>query len=187
MTEPVFVSFYTSNWHYTALGKKLARDLTAYGHQCHFAALKNTGDWITNTALKATFICDMLGKYEHVVWVDADSHVQGDPVLFRHQSTPLLLRPHSTMPSRRWHVGVMGIMRTPETLALCRAWRAEIARQGGTDEARFDDAYRRYPAEVATLPAEYLVLPDDNVLKPVLVMGLSEDESKLARKGGRPA
>lgn len=182
MTEPVFVSFYTNNWQYTARGQKLERSLKSLGYRCHFSALDTTGDWLTNTALKAAFICDMLELYDHIVWVDADSELTGDPVLFRQQSTPLLLRPHSTMPSRRWHVSVMGIKRTPETLSLCKVWREKVNAQGGTDEARFDDAYREYPVDTAPLPTEYLALPGDNVSKPVVIIGLSRDQTKLARK-----
>lgn len=124
----------------------------------------------------------MLKKHEWIVWIDADSRMLKYPLMLTQQSEPLLLRRHSTLPSRNWHVGVMGIRRTKQTLAVCRAWAARVRENGGTDEACFDDVIRKYSIKTGTMPVKYHALPDEVDLHTVIAMGLSKDKTKMAMK-----
>ena len=183
MAEPVFVSFFTENWRYAECASQLRNALRHHGCRCDFRPLQSTGDWLTNTALKASFISKMLRHYDHIVWIDADSQLYSRPELFFQQKEPLLLRPHSTIPDRLWHVGAMGIRRTPETIALCDAWKYQVQMYGGTDEACFDAVIRDTAIRVQHLPAHYHALPkEEEAENAVLAMGLSLDETKLALK-----
>jgi len=181
---PVIISFYTNNWKYRELAERMREDCQRLGLNHDIVLLEGSGDWLHNTRLKAGFITDMLDKYKHIVWVDVDSKIEKLPILFFHQYRPLLLRPHSTVKGRLWHVSVMGITRTPQTVSLCHDWKVKIAGlKEVTDEFCFDLVIREHmDIPVQHLPAEYMLLPHERKTDSIISVGLSQDPSKLQRK-----
>ncbi|MGV8925716.1 MAG: putative nucleotide-diphospho-sugar transferase [Ewingella sp.] len=182
MKTPVFVSFFTDNWIYPQLADQLIADCEQFGIAHDIRERTGTGEWLANTALKAGFIHEMLMKHDHIIWIDADSRILRRPHMLLAQSEALLLRRHSTLAARRWHVGVMGIRRTDETLALCAAWAQRVREKGGTDEACFDEVIGEFNIKTGALSAKYHALPGEVDPHSVVVMGLSKDESKMAMK-----
>lgn len=141
-------------------------------------------DWLANTRIKARFIRMMLDIYPFIVWLDVGSDIHQQPHMLMEFSEDLLLRPHSTLPGRAWHVSVMGWKSTRQTIALCDAWIKQADAVGGTDEATFDAVINRFTETVSIghMSLMYQCLPHEPRGNAVPSIGLSQDESKLKIK-----
>ncbi|MFZ5272124.1 hypothetical protein [Enterobacter asburiae] len=184
MTDAVFVSFYTRNWRYQEMAQRLAWTLDRMGIAHDIRCMPAASDWLANTRIKPHFIRQMLALYPRIVWIDADSDIHQLPRMLLNFNEDLLLRPHSTVPGRAWHVSVMGWRATPDTVALCDAWISHGDEHGGTDEAAFDAVVNRFAPvlRIGRMPAKYHRIPgeaDDNA---VITIGISQDEDKMRIK-----
>lgn len=184
MADPVFVSFFTDNWIYPQLAEQLAAQLEAMGLKHDFRRMEQGADWLANTRIKARFIRQMLGVYPSVVWLDADSDVHQLPRMLMDFSEDLLLRPHSTVPGRAWHVSVMGWKSTRQTKVLCNDWIKQADAAGGTDEAAFDAVIGKFKDKISIgrMPLKYHRLPHESQDNAVITIGISRDEDKLRIK-----
>ncbi|EQA1622543.1 hypothetical protein V5K00_RS10365 [Enterobacter asburiae] len=186
MSESVFVSFYTDNWIYPQLAERLVAQLEAMGLKHDIRRMKQGTDWLANTRIKARFIRQMLDIYPSVVWLDVDSDVHQLPRMLMAFGEDLLLRPHSTVPGRTWHVSVMGWKSTRQTKALCNAWIKQADAAGGTDEAAFDAVIGQFSGKVSIgrMPLKYHRLPHEPDKHAVITIGISQDEDKMRIKYG---
>ncbi|MGV2811730.1 hypothetical protein [Enterobacter cancerogenus] len=184
--EPVFVSFYTDNWKYPEHAKRLKEQLIALGVKHDIRRVESGFDWLANTRIKAKFIREMLDIYPHIIWIDVDSDIHQLPKMLLNFSEDLLLRPHSTVPGRAWHVSVMGWKSTRQTKALCSAWIKQADRVGGTDEAAFDTVINRFADKlsIGCMPQKYHCLPEEPADNAVITIGISQDDDKLRIKCG---
>lgn len=187
MTEPVFVSFYTDNWKYPQLAARLIEQLESLGLKHDIRSRIQGADWLANTRIKAHFIREMLDLYPVIIWIDVDCDVHQMPRMLMDFSEDLLLRPHSTVPGRAWHVSVMGWKSTRQTKALCSAWIKQADRAGGTDEAAFDSVIGRHASKlkIGRMPLKYHRLPDEPDDNAVITIGISQDEDKLRIKSAK--
>jgi hypothetical protein len=183
MAESVFVSFYTDNWLYPEHAAALRESLERLGLQHDIRRVEGS-DWLSNTRQKAAFIREMLDIYSQIVWLDVDSAIHQRPGMLLDFREDMLLRPHSTVPGRKWHVSVMGWKATRATRLLCNAWIKQCEQDGGTDEAAFDAVIGRYESKVSIgrMPDKYHILPGDADDHRVITIGLSKDEEKLRLK-----
>ena len=186
MAKPVFVSFFTDNWLYPQLALRLAKQLDAMGLKHDIRPMEQGADWLANTRIKARFIRQMLDVYPSIVWLDVDSDVHQLPRMLMDFSEDLLLRPHSTVPGRAWHVSVMGWKSSRQTKALCNAWMKQAEAAGGTDEAAFDAVINRFENKVSIgrMPLKYHRLPHEPQEHAVITIGISQDEGKMRIKYG---
>ncbi|PWI80504.1 hypothetical protein DEO48_08400 [Enterobacter sp. CGMCC 5087] len=184
MSDAVFVSFFTCNWRYPQMAQRLASTLQDMGVAYDIRCMPSDSDWLANTRIKPRFIRQMLKLYPRIVWIDADSDVHQLPRMLLNFREDLLLRPHSTVPGRAWHVSVMGWRSTPETVALCDAWLAYSDEHGGTDEAAFDAVISEFaPAlRIGLMPAKYHRIPGEAHDNAVITIGISKDEDKMRIK-----
>ncbi len=186
MTMPVFVSFFTENWIYPQLADQLANTLSDMELPSDIRPASGEADWLANTRIKPRFIRAMLDIYPRIIWIDADSEIRQMPRMLLDFSEDLLLRPHSTVPGRAWHVSVMGWTSNPATKALCDEWIAHCQAHGGTDEAAFDAVIARHPREITIgrMPLKYHRLPHESEDNAVITIGISQDADKMRIKYG---
>lgn len=184
MNKPVFVSFYTDNWEYSQMAERLRTQLESMSLKYDIRRMEQSSDWLANTRIKARFIRMMLDIYPAIVWLDADSNIHQVPHMLMDFTEDLLLRPHSTVPGRAWHVSVMAWKSTRQTKALCDAWVNQCDSAGGTDEAAFDAVINRFKGEmcIGCMPLRYHRLPDEAEANAVITIGISRDESKMRLK-----
>lgn len=186
MAKPVFVSFFTDNWIYPQLAVRLSSQIEAMGLKHDIRRMEQGVDWLANTRIKARFIHQMLGIYPSIIWLDVDSDMHQFPLMLTTFSEDLLLRPHSTVSGRTWHVSVMGWKSTSQTKALCNAWIKQGDIYGGTDEAAFDAVINNFKNEISIgrMPMEYHCLPHEPQEHAVITIGISRDEDKMRIKYG---
>lgn len=184
MTDAVFVSFYTRNWLYPQMAKRLASVLDGMEVAHDIRCMQAGRDWLANTRIKARFIRQMLELYPRIVWIDVDSDIHQVPRMLLNFDEDLLLRPHSTVPGRAWHVSVMGWRSVAQVKALCDAWVDHGERHGGTDEAAFDAVVGQFaPAlRIGRMPAKYHRIPGEPDGNAVITIGISRDEDKMRIK-----
>lgn len=184
MVEPVFVSFFTENWLYPQMSVRLAKQLDAMGLKHDIRRMDEGADWLANTRIKARFIRQMLDVYPSIVWLDVDSDMHQLPRMLMDFSEDLLLRPHSTVPGRAWHVSVMGWKSFRQTKALCNAWIKQAEAAGGTDEAAFDAVINRFESKVSIgrMPLKYHRLPHEPQEHAVISIGISKAKDKMRSK-----
>lgn len=141
-------------------------------------------DWLANTRIKAGFIREMLDVYPTIIWLDVDSEMHQAPHMLMNFSEDLLLRPHSTVPGRKWHVSVMGWKSTRQSRMLYNAWIKQADAAGGTDEAAFDAVIRRFDSKVSIgrMLLEYHRIPGESKNNAVITIGISQDKDKLCIK-----
>lgn len=185
MSEPVIISFYTPEWEYRSRAQNLAKQCEEMGIRYDFRPMESTGNWLRNTALKASFINDILQEYEHIVWFDCDGMFMARPslVLDHTAAEPVMAVPHQVLP-RNWQVSTISVRRTPESLALMARW-AEYTRENDvTDELAFHVVTTEMPGLVAPLPISYCALPNRGVYPEdaVYAAGLSKSPDKMAMK-----
>ncbi|QCR38746.1 hypothetical protein [Nissabacter sp. SGAir0207] len=182
---PVIVSFYTPEWEYASRAQALIRRCDELGLAYDIQPRASRGNWNKNTAMKATFIQEMLAKHEHIIWVDCDGELRQLPALcLAHDSAaPVLAVPHQTMP-RNWHVCVLSIRRTPVSVRLVDAWAEYVKTCDVTDELAFHGVTTGAPGAVAALPTRYCALPRQGVFPAdaVWCLGISASPDKMAMK-----
>lgn len=186
MKMPVFVSFYTDNWIYSQLAEQLENTLSDMELPCDIRPIMGGADWLANTRIKPRFIRKMLDIYPRIIWIDADSKISQMPHMLLDFSEDLLLRPHSTVPGRAWHVSVMGWTSNDATKALCDDWIEQCAADGGTDEAAFDAVIANHSdrLSIGKMPLKYHRLPHDPQDHAVITIGISRDADKIRIKYG---
>jgi hypothetical protein len=179
----MIVSFYTENWRYRERAEAMADQLKMWGIAHDIRPLADRGNWLANTRLKPFYIREMLDLYPRIVWVDADSLLHQRPGMLLDFREDLLLRPHSTVEGRAWHVAVMGWKSTPQTRALCNEWIQCAESDGGTDEAAFDKVISRYPSlSIGLMPPKYHRLHHEPQSHAVISIGISQDDDKMRIK-----
>lgn len=185
MTEPVIISFFTQEWEYRTRALALEKQCDEMGIQNDIRPMESTGNWLRNTALKASFINAMLQQYEHIVWFDCDGVFMARPTIVLDHAAlePVMAVPHQALP-RNWQVSTISIRRTQESLALMARW-AEYARGNNvTDELAFHIVTTEMPGLVAPLPTSYCALPNRGIYPEgaVYAVGLSKSPDKMAMK-----
>jgi len=191
MSAPVIVSFFTPEWEYASRAQALINRCNELGLAHDIQPRESRGNWNRNTAMKAQYIGQMLEKHEHIIWLDCDGelrHVPAICVAHAHDE-PVLAVPHQTMADhptspRAWHVCVLSIRRTPESLALVDAWIRRLQHSDATDELAFHETTRSLPGLVHALPERYCALPHNGIFQKDAVwrLGISKSPDKMAMK-----
>ncbi|MDR9909429.1 hypothetical protein [Enterobacter hormaechei] len=185
MIEPVVVSFYTPEWEYRSRALALAKQCEEMGLRHDFRPMESTGNWLRNTALKASFIHNLLQQHEHIIWSDCDGVFLARPtlVLDHAAAEPVMAVPHQALP-RNWQVSCLSFRRTPESLALAARWADYARKNDVTDELAFHIVTTEMPGLVAPLPTSYCGLPKHGVYPEgtVYAVGLSKSPDKMALK-----
>ncbi|ELY2473136.1 hypothetical protein SMB93_003532 [Cronobacter sakazakii] len=185
MSLPVIVTFYTPEWEYRSRALALAKQCEEMGLRHDFRPMESTGNWLRNTALKASFINRILQQYEHIIWSDCDGVFMARPTLMLDHAAaePVMAVPHQVLP-RNWQVSCMSFRRTPESLALVARWAEYASEHEVTDELAFHIVTTEMPGLVAPLPTSYCALPKQGnyPADAVYAVGLSKSPDKMAMK-----
>lgn len=153
---------------------------------CDIQERQDTGKWRTNTALKPTYIREMLEKHEHVLWLDCDGKLFSMPQLCVDQpdDVDILACPHRTNAARDWHVGIMSIRSNDRTKAFVDAWIDQVNRNiehEVTDERAFMKLMESHPeVTFQALPDNYHVVMTKaaDLRNAVFGLGISRDSDK---------
>lgn len=80
--EPVFVNYYTVDNGYEKYARNLEKTLKYNRLEYDIQAVKDKGDWDSNTRFKPEFVLRMFERYpdRDLVWLDADSVVVSVPI-----------------------------------------------------------------------------------------------------------
>lgn len=196
MSTPVIVSFYTPEWEYASRAKALMNRCNELGLAHDIQSRESSGNWNKNTAMKAQFIQEMLAKYEHIIWMDCDGELRHIPAIcIAHaHDEPILAVPHQTMAChpespRAWHVCVISIRRTPQSIELVDRWVASLQRYDITDELAFHDVTAATTGLIHALPERYCALPHNGKFQAdaVWCLGISKSPDKMAMKARQAA
>jgi SAM-dependent methyltransferase len=84
MTQPLFISYYTSGSYYEDEAAELSESLRALGLRQEVVGIPDQGTWQRNTQAKAAFIASRQAAHpaDRLVYVDADAIVIHRPELF---------------------------------------------------------------------------------------------------------
>jgi hypothetical protein len=148
----------------------------------------STGQWRTNTAIKPTYIREMLDKHEHVLWLDCDGLLHQYPLMCAVQppDVDIMACPHRTWKGekRDWHVGIMSIRSNERTKAFMDAWIKQVndnAEHDVTDEFAFIQLMKAHPdVKFQALPDTYHVIAPGRSIPSGAVwsLGISQDVDK---------
>ncbi|CAK7192257.1 hypothetical protein COMNV_00448 [Commensalibacter sp. Nvir] len=181
----MIVSFYTENWYCPHHAERMRKLLDQFKIPHDIQFLKGRGRWMDNTRIKAAFIYEMLHTYKRFLWVDIDSEIVDNPFpqIMSNFTGDLLLRRHSTLNDRLYHVSVMGWTSNDTTKRLCKEWIQEGEEHVGTDELSFDLAIKKFnqPLSIHLLDPMYHRLPKEDVKNPCITIGLSIDPTKRSK------
>lgn len=181
----MIVSFFTENWLYPQKAETMRTTLHHFRIPYDIQYKKSKGRWLDNTRIKASFIYQMLHRYRQFLWVDIDSEIISNPFpeIMNSFTGDLLLRRHSTIKDRFYHVSVMGWTANDRTKQLCRQWIKEGEEHRGTDELSFDMAIKKFnqPLSVNLLAPIYHSLPNEPISNPCIQIKLSKDHTKRSR------
>jgi hypothetical protein len=147
---------------------------------------QDTGKWRNNTAIKPTFIREMLDKHDHVLWLDCDGTLFQYPAhcVAQEQGADILACPHRTNLARDWHVGILSIRSNDRTKAFLDAWIAQVNKNiehEVTDERAFMKLMEDHPqVRFQALPDNYHVVMVRNadLRGAVFGLGISRDADK---------
>lgn len=191
-TYPTIISFYTKSWEYEAHAIRLAAECEKLGLDYYIKEYPDTGDWISNTRLKAAFIHEALTELKRpVLWIDVDGSIYRRPDALRLPVTnDFMARHQRTGPMRTWHVGTMFFNYNEATLHLVSFWKELAIIATGTDEAAFDYVWEKHAGDLdlisGELPVEYFHVVMGGTRLPtkhtVVSHRLSKCETKIARK-----
>lgn len=190
-TFPTVISFYTPSWEYASHAARLKSECDALGLDHHIKEYPNTGDWLSNTRYKASFVHDTLVElHRPVLWIDVDGSILRQPSLL---SLPTKLdfmgRHQRTGPKRTWHVGTLFFNYNKNTVELTRLWKEAALNASGSDEAEFENIWLQNHVRLGLtyieLPHEYFTIIKHNEAPSpdvVICHRLSTCESKMEMK-----
>ena len=186
-SKMVVVSFYTRNWEYEKKARELMAACRALQLSFDIQARPDTGKWRTNTALKPTYIREMLDRHGHILWLDCDGALLRQPVecLNHPEDVDIMACPHRTVAGRDWHVGILSIRSNPRTRAFIDGWISQVKRHSEhdtTDEFAFIQLMKQHPeVRIRALSDNYHVViePGARMANAVYGLCLSRDEDKL--------
>lgn len=191
MSGAVIVSFYTPEWEYRSRAEHLMRDCDRLGLAHDIVSRPSLNNWNRNTAMKPSFIAEMLEKHEHLIWLDCDGVLLQRPevCLAQPRYTDLMAVPHQTMSDhptspRAWHTGLLAVQRTMLATQFVKNWAEICQYQQITDELGFELVARSFLGIIKALPPEYLriIKPGAPVGNAIYNMGISTSPDKMAMK-----
>lgn len=162
--KPVITSFYTEGTGYEQEADRLRKSLEALdGVEWFIDSVPNLGSWEANASHKASFMRDMLDKFQRpVVWVDADAVFHSYPAIFDEIDTDIAVyyltwkEPGQTIKSLR--SGTFYLEPTEATDRLIRQWLENNRRNPNVSfpQSNLHDAVEQTAGlRVHKLPREY--------------------------------
>jgi hypothetical protein len=150
MSYPLIVSFYTPDKDYPEHAAKLKADCGRLDLEYCIEERPSTGDYFGNTAIKPSFILDMLQRHKrNIIWVDCDCSLCKTPTLLEEPfSFDLALCKKKGKLLNKWHVGTIGLAYNQKVLTFMQTWIKEASDQGSTKYNRIGD----HTAFVKVLP-----------------------------------
>ena len=179
-------------WEYEEHAKRLASECEKLGLDYYIKEYPDTGDWLSNTRLKAKFIYETLEELKRpVLWIDVDGSIYRKPnALMLPITADFMARHQRTGPMRTWHVGTMFFNYTESARHLVNFWKELTDAAHGTDEAAFEYVWDNHSIDLdliyEELPAEYfhIIARGNHFPNTTTVIShrLSKCETKMARK-----
>lgn len=192
-TFPTIISFYTPSWTYVEHAKRLIDECEMLGLNYYIKEYQDSGNWITNTRLKASFIHEAINNLKSpVLWIDVDGSIYKTPEILKLPvSVDFMGRHQRVGPCRTWHVGTMFFNYTKNSLKLIELWKNAAESGDGSDEHQFESVWIKNNKELgisfSELPKEYFMISESSyniVSDPVIVHRLSKCPDKIKKKIG---
>lgn len=164
----IVVSFYTAGTLYEEEAVRLQESLHRLGIEHEILPRPNLGNWVSNCAMKATFIEEMLQSYgKPVVWLDADAEVMQPLDLFQSAQFDFAVREREAKIHPRfgpWNSGTLYFGTSPEAMMLVALWVQRSA--ACPDELDQMSLYQAYhcmvdPPTTEFLPWSYCTIFDE--------------------------
>lgn len=179
--SPIIISYYTDNWEYPARAEQLMADCDTFNIDHHIVQMPDTGTWIQNTRLKATFVHEQLERLKRpVLWIDADSRLLQSPHGILKYADFAGVRAKSPT-SKVFYAGTLYFNYTDAGRDFARRW-AECDVEG-SDHTALDSVWHQgFDGIVHCLPYSYcqVEIRKDVTDDAVIVSGSSTDPSKQA-------
>lgn len=188
---PTIISFFTKTWEYEAHANRLRTECKRLNLNCYIKEYPDSGKWLSNTRIKASFIHDAMVELKApVLWIDVDGSILKVPELLKLPTVYDFMGRHQrTGPRRTWHVGTLFFNYNEKTLALTRLWKEATLHADGSDEASFENIWLKHHIDlgmkVKELPPEYFNILNGNqgyTPESVICHRLSKCESKMEMK-----
>lgn len=185
---PLFVSFYTINTGYESEVQHLLNSLKQFNLPYHIEGIPSTGDWVTNCAMKPSFILKMMNTYPSspIVWVDADAVIESIPTLFKKNNIRNLNDIMCGFLNPELLSGTIYIKNNPNSKNIISKWKLEQENNVTVwDQKILQRIQQQHKRHFSYLPHSYIKIFDNPRMKlkhneiPVIIHNQASRRFKL--------
>jgi len=152
----IIVSYYTNDYKNHAI--ELQKSLDFLNLNYSIRNIPDRGSWLLNDRQRPMFLLSIMHEYiKSVVWLDADSYVLEEPILFNNIITDIALSYYDNTPL----IGTMFLNNNENTQKLLVDWYLGCCESKIDSQIIFRDILRKSKITITKLPYSYCYLMNE--------------------------